>query len=240
MSSSSPSAIRLPSIACLIALRSTSSPKGLVRNSTAPAFMALTVVGTSPYPVMNMIEMPPSWDKRFCRSKPLRSGRLTSSTRQLGVGTRGQARNSCADANVSTCQPTWRMSSSSDSRTETSSSTTNTMGLVSDTNGPGRGEVCSWMFIVFPLNRTGGSHSAQSERLVERLEQSAIAERLAKTGHSAALDEAQRFGFACMRRDEDDRNLVPATLQFPLEVGSGHAGQCDIEDQTFHLADAVE
>src|SRR6266404_1254988 len=65
---------------------------------------------------------------RFCRSRPLRSGSETSSTRQLGTNGRGRAMNSSADANVSTCQPTQRISDSSDSRTEMSSSTTNTIG----------------------------------------------------------------------------------------------------------------
>src|SRR5882757_1820661 len=66
---------------------------------------------------------------RFCRSRPLRSGSETSSTRQLGTNGRGWAMNSSADANVSGCQPAQRISDSSDSRTEMSSSTTNTMGV---------------------------------------------------------------------------------------------------------------
>src|SRR5258706_545791 len=69
-----------------IALSSVSSSNGLVKNSTAPAFMARTVIGTSPWPVMKMIGMSVrSAAIRFCKSKPLRSGRLTSSTRQLGT-----------------------------------------------------------------------------------------------------------------------------------------------------------
>src|ERR1700733_5948932 len=68
----------------------------------------------------------------FWSSRPLRPGRETSSMRQLGTRARGQARNSCADANVSGCQPSERISNSSDSRTETSSSTTNTIGVTSD------------------------------------------------------------------------------------------------------------
>ena len=44
---------------------------------------------------------------------------------------RGRERNSCADANVSGCQPAVLISSSSDSRTETSSSTTKTIGVTS-------------------------------------------------------------------------------------------------------------
>src|ERR1700730_557526 len=76
---------------------------------------------------------------RFCRSRPLRPGRSTSSTRQLGARTRGRERNSCADANVSGCQPAQRISASSDSRTETSSSTTNTIGVARDI-----GDLNSW------------------------------------------------------------------------------------------------
>src|ERR1044071_6547776 len=63
----------------------------------------------------------------FCNSRPLRSGRETSSTKQHGVDMRGRARKSFADANVSGCQPANLISSSTDSRTETSSSTTKTI-----------------------------------------------------------------------------------------------------------------
>src|SRR5258706_10672297 len=69
---------------------------------------------------------------RFCSSRPLRSGSVTSSTKQLGAKTRGQDRNSCADANVSGRQPAEPISNSSDLRTETSSSTTNTIGVACD------------------------------------------------------------------------------------------------------------
>ena len=46
-----------------------------------------------------------------------------SRIRQLGTGTRGRSRNSCAEAHVSGCQPSWRIKGSRDSRTEISSST---------------------------------------------------------------------------------------------------------------------
>src|SRR5437016_3109832 len=72
---------------------------------------------------------------RFCSSRPLMSGRVTSSTRQLGVRTRGQDRNACAEANVSGCQPAEPISNSSDLRTETSSSTTNTIGVACEIGG---------------------------------------------------------------------------------------------------------
>src|SRR5271170_659210 len=69
---------------------------------------------------------------RFCSSRPLRSGRETSSIRQFGTRAGERVRNSCADANVSGFQPWHRISNSSDSRTATSSSTTNTIGVTSD------------------------------------------------------------------------------------------------------------
>ena len=53
----------------------------------APAFMARTVIGTSPWPEMKMIGMSiRSAATRFCSSRPSRSGRVTSSTRQFGAG----------------------------------------------------------------------------------------------------------------------------------------------------------
>src|SRR5262249_10929849 len=67
-----------------------------------------------------------------CRSKPPRSGRWTSSTRQLGATGRYSERNSSAESNVLARQPADSMSSCSDSRTERSSSTTNTVGLPLD------------------------------------------------------------------------------------------------------------
>ena len=89
------SAAELRSMACRMALNNASSSIGFVKNSTAPAFIAWTVIGTSPWPVMKMIGMSiRSAAMRFCRSRPLRSGSETSSTRQFGVRTRGRARNS--------------------------------------------------------------------------------------------------------------------------------------------------
>src|SRR5215471_11090924 len=113
-----------------MALNSTSSRNGLSRNSTAPAFMAWTVMGTSLWPVIKMIGMSArSAVSRFCRSRPLMSGREMSSTRQLGTAARGWVRNSWAEENVSGCQPSEQINNSSDSRTEMSSSTTKTIGI---------------------------------------------------------------------------------------------------------------
>src|SRR2546427_2066050 len=111
---------------------------------------------------------------RFCSSRPLRPGRETSSTRQLGTSARGRARNSCAEANVSGSQPSERINNSSDSRTEMSSSTTNTMGVACDL-----GDAFDWLgalaelMLISQLARI----SAHPKRGVERLNQGPLAER---------------------------------------------------------------
>src|SRR5204863_78909 len=62
-----------------------STSKGFVRKSTAPAFMARTAIGMSPWPVMKMTGRGrPRAASASWRSKPLCSGIRTSSTRQLG------------------------------------------------------------------------------------------------------------------------------------------------------------
>src|SRR5919197_56441 len=77
---------------------------------------------------MKMIGISVRSTMRSWRSRPLRSGSVTSSTRQLGPSMRERRRKSSADAKVSGRQPAARISNSSDSRTDTSSSTTNTTG----------------------------------------------------------------------------------------------------------------
>src|SRR5205814_1617261 len=96
------------------------------------AFIACTLIGTSPWPVMKMIGMSVRSTSRCCSSSPLSPGSVTSSTRQHGTVGRGRDWNSRADANVSGCQPAALIKSSSESRTETSSSTTKTMDVTSD------------------------------------------------------------------------------------------------------------
>src|SRR5258706_13750193 len=177
-------------MALRIALSSVSSSNGLVRNSTAPAFMARTVIGTSPWPVMKMIGMSVrSAAIRFCKSKPLRSGRLTSSTRQLGTPTRGRARNSCADANVSGSQPSQRISASNDSRTETSSSTTKTIGVsrdISDDLDFRNVAIAQVIVILRPITAT---RSIDLKCDVNGIHQSRLAEWLEQGRHGALLEQ---------------------------------------------------
>src|SRR6266446_10630773 len=141
---------------------------------------------------------------RFCRSRPLRSGRPTSNTRQLGARTRGRDRNSCADANVSACQPAQPISNSSDSRTETSSSTTNTVGMASVISGGPR----------------FADPSVHPKCGIDRLKQSRLTERLEQACHGPLGEQALTDGLISVGSDEDGRNLLAATRQFSLEIGS--------------------
>src|SRR5215475_11801560 len=68
---------------------------------------------------------------RFCSSSPLRPGKRTSKTKQLGISARGRAKNSWADAKVSTFNPADRIRLPRASRTDRSSSTTKTIAFAS-------------------------------------------------------------------------------------------------------------
>src|SRR5712671_4401116 len=180
---------------------------------------------------------------RFCRSRPLRPGRETSSMRQLGTRTRGRLRNSCADANISGCQPSQRINNSSDSRTETSSSTTNTIGVPSDMGD----DPTSWPSAraKFILYAPSAAHSRSPDRLthskcdIERLKQSRVAEWLEQALHRTLFEHSRAHSLVSLSGDEDDWNLLLTKLQFLLKAGSGHSRHGNVEDQASGLADAI-
>src|ERR1700741_3799759 len=91
----------------------------------APAFIARTVIGMSPYPVTKTIG---TWISSLVSScwkpSPLTPGNRTSSTRQLGPSGGLFWRKSCTDSNVSTRSPTDVTMPLMASRTERSSSIT--------------------------------------------------------------------------------------------------------------------
>ena len=101
-----------------------------MRNSTAPDFMALTVVGMSPCAVRKMIgiESPERASSRWT-PRPSIPGSWRSSTRQLGPSPRSRPRNSRAVTKVSARKPADLNSSAIETRTSSSSSTTNTVGV---------------------------------------------------------------------------------------------------------------
>src|ERR1043166_4099628 len=178
---------------------------------------------------MKMIGMSLRPARRFCRSRPLRSGRETSSTRQLGTKTRGRARNAAADANVSHCQPSRRISASSASRTEMSSSTTKTIA-----DGGATTPSISCPAAIYPsrFRRCKSNRRLRrGERGVERRAQRRIAERLEQARHGALFNEAGKQRFVRVRGDKDDRDLLAPVQQLALEIGSAQAPHGDVEDQ---------
>src|SRR5215510_1092988 len=130
---------------------------------------------------MKMIGMSTRWVAiSFCSSRPLRSGREMSSTRQLGACTRGRARNSSAQENVSGCQPAKPISSSSDSRTETSSSTTKTIGLSCNV-----GDAVAELINEYHLLLNESDHP---QCCIKRCEQITVAEWFEQTVHGTVFD----------------------------------------------------
>src|SRR5580658_6734614 len=102
-----------------------------------------------------------------------------SSTRQLGTVAGGRPRNSCAETNVSTSKPSWRSNSSSDSRTEMSSSTTRT---IDELSGIGKASPQTQVLLheqfyicdIIPQQK----QSFDLKRGIQRLKHSSITERL--------------------------------------------------------------
>src|SRR5580692_7984008 len=111
-------------------------------------------------------------------SRPLRSGRLTSRIKQLGTTVGNCVRNSCADSNSAGCHPSFWIKSSRDSRTEISSSTTTTVGLVGGTGSNLERRFVVSIKCMRRLPRQEGL--LQIQRSFQRLEQRRLAKRLQK------------------------------------------------------------
>src|ERR1700690_3094654 len=106
---------------------------GFIRNSTAPAFMAREVMGTSPCAVIKMMGIViPARASDSWKSRPLAPGSRMSSTRQLGVAGRTALRKPSVEAKVCASNPTDSRRLLTASRTEASSSTTKIVGRGSD------------------------------------------------------------------------------------------------------------
>src|SRR5712671_4961115 len=135
----------------------------------------------SPWPVIKMIGMFRWSPRRFCRSSPLSPGNETSSTRQRGFASGLVSRKSSAEAKVFVRQPAVAINASSDSRTETSSSTTKTTGVTFDT-------------------------SRRLDCLRYGAEQSRFAEWLDEAAHGTGDQHSRAFSRVFIGGDEDDRD----------------------------------
>src|SRR5258705_9017182 len=168
----------------------------------------------SPCPVMKMIGMSRRSPSFFCRSSPLSPGSETSSTRQLGLVTGLLSRKSAAEANVSARHPAVPINASSDSRTETSSSTTKTTGVTFDTS-PGL---------------DGLRYGAEQNRFAERLDQ---------TAHGTGVQHPRAFARIFIGGDEHDRDRLISTRQLALQLGARHSPHGHVPHQTTRLINPV-
>src|SRR5262245_57310369 len=66
-----------------------------------------------------------------------------------------------------------------------------------------------------------------------------LAERLGQAGHDPLIEKAGRKALARESRNEDDWNRVSLPKQFPMQLGSRHAGHYDVQDQALRFADAI-
>src|ERR1700681_4074859 len=140
---------------------------------------------------MKMIGRSRRSPSRCWRSSPLSPGSDTSSTRQRGLVSRQLARKSCAVAKAFVRQPAVSINASSDSRTETSSSTTKTTGVTFDM-----------------------SHRLDCLRY--RAQQSSFAERFDETAHGTGVQHPRAFARVFICGDEHDRDRLIATRQLAL------------------------
>src|SRR5258705_3496348 len=140
---------------------------------------------------------------RSCRSSPLSPGSETSSTRQRGFASGQLSRKSSAEARVFVRQPAVAINASSDSRTETSSSTTKTTGVAFKTSP------CLECF------RYGA-------------EQSRFAERFDQTARCTCVQYPRAFTRVFIGGDEDDRDRLIPTRQLALQLGPRHFRHGDV------------
>src|SRR5581483_724044 len=170
-----------------------------------------------------------------CTSSPLRSGRFTSRTTHAGASSRHLSRNWRAVVNASTRRPAEETSPCTDSRTETSSSTTWTtaaaslmadLAFANDAKHPPPAEEVDDTLV-----------SAVRQRELDRVEQRGLAERLQEAIDHSCVEQAGTQVFAAVGGDEYDRDRLSPAHQFLMQGGSGHRGHRDVEDQAIGLVD---
>src|SRR6266852_4547907 len=177
---------------------------------------------------------------RFCRSRPLKPGRETSSMRQLGTRARGRLRNSCADANISAASlrsestiPATRV------RRRRRQQRTRLVWRPTWVLTPLHGQVRGLNSFYILLAQHIPDRLTHSKCDIERLKQSRVAEWLEQARHRTLFAQSRAHSLISLSGDEDDWNLLPTTLPFLLKAGSGHSGHGNVEDQTSGLADAI-
>ncbi len=74
---------------------------------------------------------------------------------------------------------------------------------------------------------------------INRIEQRRVAEWLEQAFARTLFDQPLPNQNICISRNEDDRNRLSPSSQFPLKVRSGHSRQGHVKEQASGLANAI-
>src|ERR1700722_2088143 len=208
--------VRSYSIACRIASNRSSSSNGLVRNSTAPAFIARTDVGTSAWPVMKITGIWISFlISSLWRSKPLSPGKATSKTRQACRSCGFESRKSLAETKVWTRHPAERSRLSIAPRRDASSSTTYTTES-------------SWFIRYHSRQMKGCTREAADNRALESMWQDACTANsagyyMSEFSHLGLIRDVRPRTRGC----EECLKMGVLWVHLRLCLTCGHVGCCD-------------
>src|ERR1700721_2923906 len=92
---------------------------------------------------------------------------------------------------------------------------------------------------ISPRQANSTFYSVHTEGPIKRLEKSGFTDGLEKAVYRALFEHARSDGLIFICGNKNYRNLLPPEDQLSLEVGTGHAGQGDIENKAFSCADAI-
>jgi hypothetical protein len=74
---------------------------------------------------------------------------------------------------------------------------------------------------------------------IDRIEQSRVAEWLEQAFARTLFDQPLANQNICISRNEDDRNRLSPSSQFPLKIRSGHSRHGHVKEQASGLANAI-
>jgi hypothetical protein len=92
---------------------------------------------------------------------------------------------------------------------------------------------------VAPWDERPVHRLVHSKCRVEGIKQSCVTEWLEQALYRTLFKQSWADVFASVSGDENGWDLLPASNQFSLEIGSGHARHGNVEDQAFGLADTI-
>jgi len=91
----------------------------------------------------------------------------------------------------------------------------------------------------YSAESSGGELSLRSKCRVKLLEQSRVAEWLEQAFHGALFNQPLANDHISISRNEDDRDRLSPSSQFPLKIRSGHSRHGHVKEQASGLANAI-